>query len=249
MNGRIFVVLAATVPLAIAAVACRGKSDPQVQVVTGNAENLGITVSGVGEIEAPPDTGFFSVGVQVTAATVAEARNQNAAAADAVLVSLKGNGIDAKDIKTVGLSIYPQYDYQSGKEPRIIGYQVSNTVSVKVRKLDSFSKAVDDAIAAGGNAVRLQSISFGIENDTEIIAQAREAAVKDARAKAEQLAKAAGQSLGALQQMSEGTPSGDLVRNASNDAAYSRAAADIATPIEPGTSKVSVTVNARWLIQ
>ncbi len=247
MNGRYLAAALATIPLAVAAIACRGNRDPQVQVVTGNAENLGISVSGTGEVEAPPDTAFFTVGVQVTAATVAEARAQAATSADKMLVSLKANSIAEADIKTAGLNISPVYDYQQGKEPTITGYQVVNTMTVKVRQVDAISKVVDDAIDAGGNATRLQSIWFGIENDKDLIVQAREAAVKDARAKAEQLAAAAGTKVGALQQMSEGTPMGDLVSARSADMAYSQALAS--TPIQPGTSKVSITVNARWLIE
>lgn len=248
MNGRMLAAAIAAIPLAMFAVACRGR-DTQVQVVNGPGESLGVSVTGVGEIEAPPDTGFFTIRVNVSATTVAAARDEAATTADALIKSLKANGIADADIKTTGLSIAPRYEYPANKEPIITGYQVTNTVTVKVRKLDAMSKALDDAILAGGDATRLQSIWFGIEDDAELIRQAREAAVKDAREKADQLASASGTKVGRLQQISEGTPAGDLVRNRDDSVAYARSAADVATAIQPGTSKVTVTVYARWLIE
>ena len=245
-NWLVWICLVA--PLALLTASCAPKAD-NITVMANSPEVRGISVSGTGEVEAPPDTGFFTIGVQVQKATVAEARDGAAAAAEAVTKSLKKNGIDEKDIKTIGLSIQPVYDYsKSGQEPRITGYQVSNSVSVKVRKLDSMSKAVDDGIAAGGDAVRLQSISFVIEDDKALIEKAREMAVKDARAKAEQLAAAAGTKLGPLQTLSEQQVSGDIPAN--GDLFYAAGLKEsVSTPIQPGTGIVRVTVSARWAIE
>ncbi|MBA4181552.1 MAG: hypothetical protein C0506_13260 [Anaerolinea sp.] len=216
-------------------------------VNTAPADVSGITVTGRGEVEAPSDTGFFDVGVQVTAATVEDARNRAAASADAVIKSLKSNGIDQKDIKTTNLSIQPQYDYKNGSEPKITGYIVTNTVEAKVRKLENFSKIIDDAVKAGGNDARLQGIRFGIEDNEKLIEQAREAAMKDAKKKADQLAKLGGVSLGdpaAINETQTTEPPPKFAR-----AVPATGLADAATPIEPGTGAVIVQISVRWALK
>jgi uncharacterized protein YggE len=226
------------------AVACK---EGDTTINSTPADTTGITVSGKGEVDAPSDTGFLTMGVQVTATTVEDARNRAAAAADAVIKSVKSNGVDQEDIKTAHLPIQPQYDYKSGNEPRITGYLVTNTIEAKVRKLDNFSKIVDDAVKAGGNDARLQGIRFGIEDDAKLLEQAREAAMEDAKKKAEQLAKAGGVSLGkplAISDMSTPSPLFETAKTA-----QSAGAADIATPIEPGTGTVVVQLSVRWSLK
>jgi uncharacterized protein YggE len=107
------------------------------------------------------------------------------------------------------------------------------------------SKAVDDAATAGGDATRLQSIAFTIEDDTELLAQARIAAVQDARAKAEQLANAAGVTLGAPQSISEQQQGAAPVYF---ETAVRSLQSSADTPIEPGTNTVRVSVNIRYAI-
>lgn len=239
-----FFVVAAALLLA----GCAGDTTTVVQPST---EAPGIAVSGMGEVLAPPDTGFFNIGVESRATTVADARNKAAKAADAVIASLKKNGVDGKDIKTTSLQIQPEYDYSKSSEtPRIIGYRVFNNVEVKVRKLDSFSKIVDDAVDAGGDDARLQNIWFDIEDTTKLLEQAREAAMKDAKEKGEQLAKLGGVKLGAPLAISEtqGTaPTPEMAFAA--PAAGKAADSSIPTPIETGTGKVVVNVSVRWSIE
>lgn len=213
------------------------------------SESAGVTVSGYGEVISTPDTGFFSVGVEVRAASVAEAREGAARAADKVLASLKSNKVDEKDIKTSGLSINPEYDYSKPSgQPRIIGYVVSNSVEVKVRKLDSFSKVIDDAALAGGDAVRLNSVRFALEDDTKAIEEARDKAMADARKKAEQLARAGGVSLGKPVSISEQQGAGGDLREykLAGLAPATGVAFDSFTPIQPGTGKITINVTVRW---
>jgi len=224
-----------------------GCEGDKTTVVTTSPEVTGISVTGHGEVEAPPDTGFFDVGVQVSAPTVAAARDGAASAADRVISALKKDGVDAKDIQTQNFFITPEYDYsKNSSRPTITGYQVSNTVSVKVRKLDNFSKIVDDAAAAGGDAVRLSGIRFGIEDDKKLLDQARAAAMDDAKQKADQLAKLGGVKLGPPQTISEtqGT------RPPETFAAVDKATGGVSvpTPIEAGTGKVTVDLSIRWAI-
>jgi len=234
----VFLVLA----VVLAGTAC---SEGDTNVMTGPQETAGLQVSGHGEVQAQPDTAFINLGVQVTAKNVAEARDSAAKAADAVISSLKKNGVDEKDIKTTNYSIQPQYVYdKNGGEPRITGYTITNTVEAKIRKLDSLSKAIDDATLAGGDNARFQGVRFDIENNEKLLEQAREAAMKNAKAKADQLAKLGGVTLGKPISISETQSSNPPPELA--ETAYAPATGRQATPIQPGTGSVTVDVVVRW---
>lgn len=243
---RILVFALATAgAFAVAALTTACEGDTTVN--TAPTDLSGVTVAGHGEVQAPSDTGFFDVGVQVTAATIEAARDRAAQSADAVIKSLKGNGIAEKDIKTSNFSIQPQYDYsKQNSQPTIIGYIVTNTVEAKVRKLDSFSKVVDAAVAAGGNDARIQSIRFGIEDNEKLLEQAREAAMKDARKKAEQLAKLGGVSLGQPATISETQVNNPPQPVFAKAAATGGPDAAFATPLQPGSGSVTVDISVRW---
>ncbi len=218
--------------------------------VSAGNETTGIAVSGHGEATGTPDTAFFNVAVQVNRKTVAEARDDAAKSADAVISSIKQNGIDAKDIQTTGLNIQPEYVYPpNGGTPTVNGYVVYNNVSVKVRKLEQLSKVIDDAVAAGGDDSRLEGIRFDIEDRQKLEAQAREAAMKDARQKGEQLATLGGVKLGETEAITEIVVS-DGTFFPLSAAAFARAPATGGgpTPIEAGTGKITIDVTVRWAI-
>jgi uncharacterized protein YggE len=238
------VTLLTVAALALLAAACT-RSD--TINVTPSVEPPGITVTGRGEAEAPPDTGYITLGVQVTGRTVAEAREQAAVAAASVIEAVKATGVAAADIQTANFSINPQYEYPTREPPRLIGYQVSNTVSVRVRDLDRFSTVIDEAAAAGGDTVIVSSLRFDYDDPTELADEARELAVADARRKAEQLARLSGVSLGDPVTIVEGLGgAAPVVRFEA--AAFSRQAGS-STPIETGTGKVVVEVAVRWSIR
>jgi hypothetical protein len=236
-------------PAAVLAFAACGDSGTTNTYVSASQDLTGIAVTGQGEVVTEPDTGFFNVGVQISAKTVGEARDKGAKAADDVIKSLKLNRIDEKDVKTTGLSISPTYEYpRNGGEPKITGYTLTNTVQVKVRKLDQFSKVVDDAIQAGGDAVRLNSIRFDIEDNAKALEQAHTSAMTDARKKAEQLAKAGGVQLDkplAISETQSSAPPPQVFAGADKAAPST----GIATPIQPGTGTVTVQVQVRWSIK
>lgn len=213
------------------------------------ADQTGIVVTGRGEAEAPTDTAYLDIGIQVTAANVADARDQAAKAADAVISAIKKNGVDDKDIKTIGLSIQPQYTYVKDQEPKITGYVVTNTVEAKIRKLENVSKIVDDGTAAGGDASRLNSIRFAIDDDTKVLSQAREAAMKNAKAKADELAKLGDVSLGKPMLISEGTQSSPPIAYPAAADSKTTQGAGVSTPVQSGSQKVTVDVQVRWSLK
>ena len=217
--------------------------------VSGNS-NLGsqavaypfdaIVVSGFGSAGAAPDLARLSLAVSVTADTVADARETAAKAMTSVHASLKRHRILNSDIATSHFRIHPEYEYgPDGREQ--IGYTVSNGLSVTVRDIDKAASVIDDAIAAGGDHLVFNSLSFGLSDATELEKTAREAAVEDMREKASQLAEFSGRELGDLKVVSEGDFGGPPAPFA---AALARSeSADIDTPISSGEVAVTVSVS------
>jgi len=205
---------------------------------------LGITVSGVGEANAAPDTVEIDVGVSVLANTVQDATNTAAERAEAVLSALKAGGVAVEDVTTTEYSIRPEYDYSDNKQ-RLMGYRVINTVRAKHRDITATGPLLDSIASAGGDETRVNGLSFGVADETSLMADAREAAWNDARSKAEQLATLSGHTLGKAVSITE-TVQGPVVpmpRMLAADMAMSEKAA---TPIQPGTSSVKVTLQAEF---
>lgn len=226
---------------ALATLACTVDTN----VTLAQSEQTGIAVSGTGRVTVVPDIGVLSLGVESTQPTVAAARTEAAKAMDAVRASLKQNGVEDKDIATTGFNIQPQQDFRGGA-PRIIGYQVTNQVTVKVRQLDALSKTLDGAVAAGRDAVRVNGVSFAVDKPERFENEARDKAVADARARAEQLAKAAGVKLGRARSVNESFGGGGPVPMR----AMAGAAEDmVATPLSPGESEVTLTVNIVYEVE
>jgi uncharacterized protein YggE len=163
-----------------------------------------ITVSGEGEVKAVPDQAILSAGVVSQAVTADEALATNRRAMNAVFATLKRQGIPDRAIRTSEFSVQPQYgeQRQGNAPPHIVGYQVSNNVSVTVDDLSKLGGAIDALVASGANS--MGGISFTIRDPKPLLRQARDAAVKDAMDRASVYAKAAGVALGHVVQISEG---------------------------------------------
>lgn len=226
--------------------------DAKVGVI-GDAQDAGIWVNGVGVVSAPPDLAELDLGVSATADPVYEARDHAANAMAAVIASLVGNGVDTADIRTRQFSIQPQYEWverlEEGarrSERVLVGYQVSNTVSVLVRDLDGVADLLDDAVKAGGDLIRINGVSFRIEDTSELETQAREKAVEDAMARAAELAGNAGVTLGRLVYLSEVRDEPVFAERALVSFAADSSAS---TPISPGQQEVRVTVRAVFDIE
>ena len=216
------------------------------------SENLGdeprsISVSGTGEARAEPDIATMTLGVEAYGRTVAEARGIAATAADDVLGALRDSGVEDRDVRTTHYSIDEYYnrDYSPA---RFDGYTVSNVVVVTVRDIEGVGELIDVAAAAGGDVMRFHGLSFGYSDPAPLAVTARELAVEDARAKAEELAELTGVTLGEPLEIEESGWSAPLVAEAVADAGDGNTWAT-RTPISPGTSGISVTVNVVWAIK
>lgn len=164
-----------------------------------------VTVSGQGEASAVPDEAEITAGVVTQGATAADALAANSRAMNAVFNTLRKAGIPEKSIQTSNFNVSPQYTpykRDSTEPPRIVGYQVSNTVTVKVNDLKKLGPDLDALVSSGANQVN--GVSFSIHDPKALAEQARAEAVKDAMAHAQTYAKAAGVELGRVMAISEG---------------------------------------------
>ncbi len=201
-------------------------------------QQQGIWVTGQGKVSVVPDIVSLSLGIEAQAATVAEAQNQAAEAMDRVMTALTDNGVAEKDIKTQYYSIYPVRRWDDSKET-LFGYRVTNTVTAKIRDIDRAGAIIDAVAEAGGDLTRINGISFSIDDPSAYQEEAREKAMADAKAKAEQLAALAGVTLGKPTYISEW---GIQVPYplAVMEAAVSAPA--VSTPISPGEMDISLSV-------
>jgi len=163
-------------------------------VAAGNAL---LTVSAEGRSTRTPDLAVFNAGVTTQGKTAGAALTENAARMNAVISALKKQGIADRDIQTSNLSVNPVYGEQKRlpdgtvtQEPIIIAYQATNQVSVRQRKIDQFGKVIDTLVAAGANQVN--GPSFQLEDADSALDEARVAAMKKARARADLYARASG---------------------------------------------------------
>jgi uncharacterized protein YggE len=199
----------------------------------------GITAHGTGHVAGAPDVVTITIGVQTSGAHATDALSANASRAGAVIAALKGHGVADADLQTSQLSLYPQYDSQGAV---IRSYQATDTVTAKLHDINKAGGVIDAAVAAAGDAGRLQGVSFSFNDDSQLLAQARGAAVAAAKAQAQQLADGAGVKLGTLRSLSEDTTQSPLYPLG---AAASGASA-APTPIQSGTAELTVRVTAVW---
>jgi uncharacterized protein len=203
-----------------------------------------VSVSGTGRSSVTPDRFTFTVGVQTVAPTVDDAVSQNNKRVASVIAALKAGGVKDADIQTSNFNIWPQQDYQEGRQlPRILGYQVTNSITVRSTKIADAGRLLGIAIGAGVNN------ATGINFENSDPARGRDsglrAAFGDAKAKASLLAQAAGRTLGRVLTIHEGVqqmpPQPYPVRAMAME---SRAAADV--PVESGTQEQTYTVSVTF---
>jgi uncharacterized protein YggE len=198
-----------------------------------------ITVTGNGAASGAPDVCRVNLGVSVARAGVGEAASEADAALQAMLAVLTAKGVTKEDVRTVDYGIHPEYEHRP-EGGRFIGFRVRNQVEALVKKTDDVGEVLTAVVAAGGDAVEVQGISFEVSDPATLLAQARDQAWADAIAKAGQLARLAGAKLGAARRIEEGraAPPGPLP--------MARLAMAETTPIEAGTSTLRVTLTVTF---
>lgn len=207
---------------------------------TADANTRQVTVVGSGEVQGRPDTLNANVSIEADAPDVTAAMNQTSARMQAVIDALVGSGIDRNDIATTNVSVQPQYG--GGDTPTIIAYQASNSISVKIRDLNNASQTLGLIGTTGGSATRINSVSYAIDDDSQLVKDARTRAFDDAKDRAEQYAQLAGLTLGDVISISE---SAGAIPPTPTPAPMPRAAMD-AVPLEPGQQTVGFSVTVIW---
>ena len=163
------------------------------------AERL-ITVTGHGMVAVAPDTAMIRIGVTSQGKTANEASAANAKQMTKVINTIEQSGIAKKDIQTSQLSLQPQYDSKNGAN-RLLGFQVTNRVTVRIRKIADLPSMLDKAISAGAN--EMSGIEFLVSGENKLLDQARADAIADAHRKAVLYAKAAGTKVGKVVAITE----------------------------------------------
>lgn len=214
-----------------------------VNSVQTSKSNL-FSVQGIGKATAVPDTALLSLGVTKTAPNVLSAQQQANQAVNKIVADFKTLGIEEKNIKTTNYSVYPDYDYNSGRQ-NIRGYTVTQNLEVKIKPIDKANKAIDAATADGANMIG--SISF-ILNDTEkkrLENEARAEAIKNAKEKAESLSSLSGLRLGKIIDIQEG---GGFERPmpVTMDLRAPGGGAEEKTELSPGENTIQTTVTLSY---
>jgi uncharacterized protein YggE len=228
-----------SLPLALAA----SLAFPAMASAADPAKTPRIVVSGEGESALKPDIALLSLSVMREAKTARAALDANNDAMAAVIAAMKAAGIAERDLQTAGVQINPRYNYSNkpdgSQEAELVAYQVTNTLSVRVRDIDKTGDILDKAVTLGVN--QGGGISFTNENPTAALTEARKKAVADAIAKAKTLAEAAGASVGRVLEITDLTfsPRPMPVSAKAFDAAR-------AVPIENGENTYNVQVNVTF---
>ena len=204
-----------------------------------------VTVSGHGQVSITPDTGIVTLGVEINNAELEAAQTEAAQRMEAVIAAMKAAGIAEADITTSNYNVWVNSDYEKPDQP-ILGYHVSHTVTVKVRNIDQVGAIIETGIEAGANTV--QGVYFTVEDPGAAVSEARELAIADARAKAEDLARITGVTLAEVVTIDEYSYSPYPVSRAEGESYAGDAGAAMAPPINPGSSQISVQVQVSWTI-
>ena len=207
-----------------------------------NSQQEGIWVSGEGKVTVIPDIATLSLGVEAQAETVAEAQSQAAEAMDRIMAALIDQGVAKKDIQTQYFSIeqVTRWDKETEQEI-VVGYRVTNMVTAKIREIDKAGSIIDAVAAAGGDFTRINSIAFSVDDTSPYYEEARQKAMADAKAKAEQLAELSGVKLGKPTYISESTQFPPIYTYRGLEAAPS-------TPISPGELELTLSVQVAYAI-
>ena len=206
------------------------------------APQSAVTVTGTATIDVIPDIARLVVSIQTTAPSASQAESQNAAASDSTTSHIERAGIASADIKTLGVQVWPQYDYRTS--PQVLtGFTATQTLQVTIHDLRRIGAVIDAAV--NGGATSVQGITYDITDQSAASAQALGKAVADAQIKARAMANAAGIRLGSVVSISdiESTPYPfPIVRAATASAGSS------GTQVSPPDVQLTVSVTVGWSI-
>lgn len=197
-----------------------------------------VTVVGSGKVDGTPDTVTVDAAIETIAADATAALNGTNQRMTDVINAVAGQGIDRKDISTTQVSLQPQY----GDNSVITAYRASNSIAVKIRNLDVASQVIMSIQNTGGNATRINSVNFSIDDDSQLVKDARARAFNDAKDRAQQYAQLSGLSLGPVISISE---TGAAIPPPTPMQRFDTTA-EAAVPLAPGQQTVGFDVTVVW---
>jgi uncharacterized protein len=200
-----------------------------------------ITVQGEGKIYVKPDLALINFSVKNEAQKPAEALETNIQMMNSVIDLLKYQGLAEKDLKTLNFELYPRYEYRENGERMLIGYEATQALEVKIRKIDEIGKVIQTATEAGAN--QTGSLSLDIEDKEKYKEEARKEAILQAKTKAEELAKQLEVELAGIKSFSEDVYFPRYFSNSNLNLESSPSA-----KIEPGENEIEVNVNIVYKI-
>jgi len=211
------------------------------------SQDVGIRVTGVGKVAVVPDLAILRLGVEAQAVTVKQAMAEAAEAMDEVMDTLRDNGVEERNIKTQWFNIYAVRRWTDKDQEILVGYRVTNMVTAKIRDVETTGAIIDDVAEIGGNLIRIDGVSFTVDDPTLYYNEAREKAIANAEAKAQHLAQLSGVDLGRPFYISEG---GSFIP-IPWDYRMEAMEGDVAppTPISRGETEISLTVNMAFAIE
>jgi len=232
----------------LAGCAANGADVGDITELNLSSQQQGIWVNGEGKVTAVPDIATLRLGIEAEAPSVAEAQNQATVAMDEVMKTLDSKGIAEKDIQTQHFNIHRVTKWDRVKEEEVVtGYRVTNIVTAKIRNIEEAGTIIDAIVKAGGDLTRIDSINFSVEDPTDYYNDAREEAMGDAKAKAQQLAKLAGVTLGKPTYISENVYGPRPINiQAAGGIAYEKAEMAVETSISPGELELGLNLQVAY---
>jgi len=211
-----------------------------------------IYVYGTGEVYAKPDLALSTLSVITEAKTVDEAVSKNAEDMNEIIKLVKSQGVEEKDIKTTSFNIYPLYEYEDGGtyysgKRTLVGYEVSQSLEVKIRDLEKVGEIVQGATEAGANQVG--SLQFTIDKQEEFENQAREEAITEAKEKAKELASQLGVKLVRITNFSESNSASYRYGLGGGEESASKNSSSIVPEFQTGENKIEVSVTITYEIR
>lgn len=198
-----------------------------------------IITHGTGQVEVAPTQAVVTVGAQVQRPTAAEASGEVSRIAEQILARLQPLGLRRQDIRTSGVQLHPVFSTPREGAPRVVGYQATYTLAVTITDLKLVGPAIDESVKAGAN--QIVGVAFGLRDPSAARREALSIAVREARDKADAIARAAGVQIKGIERIVEESV-GFEVR--ALERAVPAPGQPVPTPIEPGL----ITVTARVTI-
>ncbi len=214
-----------------------------------NSQPAELSVTGSGTVYMAADIATVSLGVCLNGKDLEALQKQANETINAICAALKEAGLADQNISTNYIYINPSYDYSSRGMEKIVGYSITNNMTIRTENIDMIGAYIDAAFAAGANS--FDSINFTVADDSAARRQALELAVQDARSKAETIALASGRELGSMRSIVEGSKDNYAYYNStSGSVAYARAetadAAGFGSTVRAAQVKVTADVQITY---